>query len=40
MAGVERSKDSVKLMKFTETDDIEAYLTTFERMVSAYEVGV
>ena len=38
VAAVERTKDSVKLMKFTETDDIEAYLTTFKRMMSAYEV--
>ena len=37
-AGVERSKDSVKLTKLTEADDIEAYLTTFERMMAAYEV--
>ena len=38
VAAVERTKDSVKLMKFKETDDIEAYLTTFKRMMSAYEV--
>ena len=30
--------DRVKLTKLTEADDIEAYLTTFERMMAAYEV--
>ena len=30
--------DKVKLSKFSETDDVEAYLTTFERMMTAYEV--
>ena len=30
--------DRVKLSKLTETDDVEAYLTTFERMMSVYEV--
>ena len=31
--------ESMKLTKLTESDDIEAYLTTFERMMEAYEVG-
>ena len=30
--------DRVKLSKLTETDDVEAYLTTFERMMMVYEV--
>ena len=30
--------DRVKLTKLTEADDIEAYLTTFERIMAAYEV--
>ena len=32
-------KDTLKLAKLGEEDDIEAYLTTFERMMAAYEVG-
>ena len=31
-------ENKVKLSKFTEADDVEAYLTTFERMMTAYEV--
>ena len=31
-------KDSLKLAKLGDDDDIEAYLTTFERMMAAYEV--
>ena len=30
--------DKVKLSKFSEADDVEAYLTTFERMMVVYEV--
>ena len=30
--------DNLKLSRLTEGDDIEAYLTTFERMMAAYEV--
>ena len=33
----EEGKD-VKVMKLTEEDDTEAYLTTFERLMVAYEV--
>lgn len=33
----ESDKD-VKMAKLTENDDIEAYLTTFERLIVAYEV--
>ena len=36
--GTSSSEDKVKLLKLTETDDIKAYLTTFERMMAAYEV--
>ena len=32
------SDDKVKLSKLTESDDIEAYLTTFERMMAAYGI--
>ena len=32
-------RDKVKLTKLSESDDIEAYLKTFERMMSAYDVG-
>ena len=28
----------LKLCKLTDEDDIEAYLTTFERMMEAYEI--
>lgn len=31
-------EDQDKLVKFTELDDIEAYLTTFKRVMRAYEV--
>ena len=30
--------DRVKLSKLSEADDVEAYLTTFERMMAVYEV--
>ena len=30
--------DKLKLTKLTESEDIEAYLTTFERMMQVYEV--
>ena len=33
-----RSDGEVKIAKLTDTDDIEAYLTTFERMMAAYDV--
>ena len=33
----EQERD-VKVAKLTENDDIEAYLTTFERLMIAYEV--
>ncbi len=33
----EKDRD-VKLTKLAETDDIEAYLTTFERMMTSYEI--
>ena len=28
----------MKVMRLTDTDDIESYLTTFERLMKAYEV--
>ena len=31
-------KDSLKLTKLTDGDDIEAFLKTFERLMEAYEV--
>ncbi len=31
-------RDQVKLTKFGEGDDIEFYLTTFERMMGAYDM--
>ena len=34
---LERDRD-VKVTKLTEEDDIEAYLTTFERLMKAYEI--
>ena len=34
---LERDRD-VKVAKLTEDDDIEAYLTTFERLMKAYEI--
>jgi len=33
-----RTEDSVKLTKLLATDDIEVYLTTFERLMRAYEI--
>ena len=38
--GAERERESVKLTHLSDNDDIEAYLTTFERMMEAYEIGV
>ena len=37
MKKLETDRD-VKVTKLTEADDIEAYLTTFERLMKAYEV--
>ena len=34
----ESGVDSVKLTKLSPTDDIEAYLTTFERLMRAYDI--
>jgi len=34
----ERADREIKVTKLTEADDIEAYLTTFERLMQAYEV--
>ena len=34
---IERDRD-VKLTKLTEEDNTEAYLTTFERLMKAYEI--
>ena len=36
--GPTASTDRVKLTKLSENDDVEAFLTTFERMMTAYEV--
>ena len=33
-----RGPDSLKLAKLAESDDIEVYLTTFERLMAAYEI--
>ena len=33
-----RGPESLKLAKLTESDDIEAFLTTFERLMMAYEI--
>ena len=33
-----RGPNSLKLAKLAESDDIEAYLTTFERLMAAYEI--
>ena len=33
-----RQVSSVKVTKLTEEDNIEAYLTTFERLMKAYEI--
>ena len=30
--------EQIKLTKLSESDDVEAYLTTFERMMEAYRV--
>ena len=30
--------DQLRLTRLTETEDVEAYLTTFQRMMSAYEI--
>ena len=38
LARMTGENDKVKLSKFSEADDVEAYLTTFERMMTAYEV--
>ena len=35
----EGDRDRVKLTKLTDSDDIESYLTTFERMMTAYNAG-
>ena len=35
--GLSTGTDKVKLMKFTEQDDIEAYITTFEKLMVVYE---
>ena len=32
------SREDVRLPKLTEEDDIESYLTTFERMMAGYEI--
>ena len=37
LVNTEKERD-VKVSKLTENDDIEAYLTTFERLMKAYEV--
>ena len=37
--GTQRERESVKLTRLSDNDDIEAYLTTFERMTEAYEIG-
>ena len=34
------SEQAVKLTKLTESDDVEAYLTTFKRMMEAYQVDM
>ena len=36
--GAQRERESVKLTHLSDNDDIEAYLTTFERMMEAYEI--
>ena len=33
-----KDADGIKLTRLTETDDIESYLTTFERLMKAYEI--
>ena len=37
-ARTESGADSVKLTKLSATDDIEAYLTTFEHLMRAYDI--
>ena len=37
-ARTESGADSVKLTKLSATDDIETYLTTFERLMRAYDI--
>ena len=39
MTELSRSENDIKLQKLTESDNIEAFLTTFERMMLAYEIG-
>ena len=39
-SGTSLGEDKVKQSKLSEEDDIEAYLTTFERMMTAYEVQI
>jgi precorrin-3B methylase len=36
--GAQRERESVKLTRLSDSDDIEAYLTTFERMMEAYKI--
>ena len=38
MTELSKSENDIKLQKLTESDDIEAFLTTFERMMLAYEI--
>ena len=38
LTGEARSTDPLRLSRLSEHDDIEAYLTTFERMMRAYEI--
>ena len=38
-ASAPRESDMLKLTRLTEGDDIEAYLTTFERMMRAYDIA-
>ena len=38
-ARVARDSDSVKLTPLTDGDDIEAYLTTFERIMGTYDIA-
>ena len=35
---LERETEPIKLKRLTDSDDIESYLTTFERMMQAYKV--
>ena len=36
----ESQRDSVKLTRFSDNDDIEAYLTTFDRIMEAYDYQI